>query len=231
VTVTCGGDCAKDTDCPTLAGCFCEISDSVQRVGAEGLQLPGQCRTAVCGGPCVKDSDCEPATGCVCDENEGLCITVGCGGTCQANSDCPEDDGCVCFLGVNTADAVAVDAVIAEGFIAQCGACRTTGQSCAASSECCGQLVCLSGGTCGHKPRPKPNRRCHKHGGSCHSDHDCCAQGSCYKGQCGEKDTHCNNDGECAQGYRCVGGPLAPSHRRCRKNGRRKRNKTQRRHG
>jgi hypothetical protein len=240
---TCAGGCFKDSDCPDFAGCVCNLSLNSE-LQAQGSGVPpGQCGTReTCGGPCVKDSDCAFTTGCVCDEATEQCVTATCPGSCTTNDNCTVrgQDGCACFLGVNTADAAAVDAVVAQGEGGACGLCRGSGETCTASSECCGQLVCepsgasatgiLTGtGTCQHKP--KPHKRCKKHGQGCQADRDCCAQGTCYKGQCGEKDTHCNNDGECARGYRCQGGPLAPGHRRCRKNGRKRRNKTHRRNG
>jgi hypothetical protein len=149
-------------------------------------------------------------------------------GFCNANAECTArgDPDCVCFEGRPNAQVVPA----AEfGF---CETCRTTGASCRGSNECCGQLVCegvaeagASGangpaGSCRAK-RPPPPRRCRRHGQSFHRDGECCAQGQCYQGTCGEKDTHCHNDRECARGYRCQGGRLSPGHRRCRKNGKR----------
>jgi hypothetical protein len=127
-------------------------------------------------------------------------------------------DQCVCFTGGDTALEIRAAAT------GTCSECLGTGATCLASTECCGQLSCPDSGICGLKPQPP--RDCHKHGQSCNRDSDCCAQGICYRGKCGEKDTHCNNDGECAKGYRCQGGPLSPGHRRCRRSGHRRHNRT-----
>jgi hypothetical protein len=222
VTVSCAGACSKDADCPTLDGCFC---------------ASGTCQT-ICAGRCLKTSDCADLPNCVCNlppggPVAGAGILPGscgapniCPGVCDNNAQCTQQgaDSCVCFLGagVNVAD------VSSEGSNGLCGECHTLNHVCNASTECCGQLVCLNG-TCQRKPTPPASgrraRRCNKHGKSCHADHDCCAQGVCYHGKCGEKDTHCDTDGECARGYSCVGGDLTGSHKRCRKNGRRRKNK------
>jgi hypothetical protein len=225
VTATCGGFCSKDSDCPESPGCICDESTR-------------QCVTIACAGSCFKDSDCGLLPNCVCNlppvlqaGAEGPLVgTCGppnvCPGLCDNNAQCTQQgaDSCVCFLGagVNVAD------VSSEGANGLCGECHTLNHVCNASTECCGQLVCLNG-TCQRKPTPPASgrraRRCNKHGRSCHVDRDCCAQGVCYHGKCGEKDTHCDTDSECARGYRCVGGDLTGSHKRCRKNGRRRKNK------
>jgi hypothetical protein len=191
----------------------------------------------LCLGECFKTSDCPDVSGCVCNiPRGGIGGECGppttCPGNCDSNLQCTQQgaDNCVCFLGtgVNVAD------VSSEGFRGRCGTCHAVGLTCNATTECCGQLVCQiaagqTTGTCQLKPTPPPSskraRRCHKHGRSCHADHDCCAQGVCYHGKCGEKDSHCDTDGECARGYSCVGGDLTGSHKRCRKNGRRRQNK------
>ena len=253
VSVLCGGECFKDTDCPPLAGCTCELPNGQEAraaggpagpdlgaQGATGPTGPGQCVTQTCGGPCQKDSDCPTAAGgCICEELSGECVTVSCPGRCNDNVDCREQgqDECACILFIDRSADVGT-----QGEAGRCGVCRGVADPCSATTECCGQLVCESGnnagldaegfmidGTCRRKKDPP--KHCKQHGQACREDNDCCAQGVCYKGKCGEKDTHCNNDGECARGYRCQGGPLAPGHRRCRKNGRKRRNKTQRRHG
>jgi hypothetical protein len=226
VTVLCGGTCETTDDCGGPDACLC-LTDG---------ENPGIC-TLVCKSTCTKDADCPPISGCVCDTELGACIAPPtCSGVCNTNEQCTTQgaEDCVCFLGIDTADPVRMAALVSEGSNGECGVCHGAGDPCSASTECCGQLVCAGagpievsglngGGTCRRKPKPKD--RCRKHGGSCRRDSDCCAQGSCYKGKCGEKDTHCHNDGECAQGYRCQGGPLAPGHRRCRKNGRRNRHR------
>jgi hypothetical protein len=232
--------CSSSENCPPDFPVCC-------MVGSCGSPGEGTCCALTCGGACLKDSDCPALAGCVCELPArrvagqgalvGQCGTVTCPGSCTTNQNCTAhgQDSCVCFLGVNTADAALVDAVVAQGTGGNCGDCRGSGEACEASTECCGQLVCdppaaaaegiLTGqGTCRHKP--KPSKRCKKHGQGCQRDGECCAQGSCYKGKCGENDTHCKNDGQCARGYRCQGGPLAPGHRRCRKNGARRRNRT-----
>ncbi len=230
-TVLCGGVCDDERPCQNLPGCTC-----VQV--AENLSL---CETATCGNVCSKGEcgDVEDDS-CVCDNETNLCVTIACFGTCADNAECAEK--CACFFGsdVDVANAAEVEAATlgAEGVPAgACGACIGAGDPCNASTECCGQLVCRGSGegpsqegefagTCQRKPKPKPDKdRCGKHGQSCRRDNDCCAQAVCFKGKCGEKDSHCHNDSECAQGYSCQGGPLAPGHRRCRKNGRRNRNR------
>ena len=229
VTVLCGGTCETSTDCGDLGACLC-ITGSVG---------PGIC-TLVCKSSCAKDADCPAISGCVCDTELGACIAPPtCPDSCVTNPECAEQgaDDCVCVLDFNTADRARMVKALAELTPAgSCEVCRGVDQACVSSSECCGQLVCQGSGpvevsgipgssACQRKPWPKPKDRCQRHGGPCRRDGDCCAQGSCYKGRCGEKDTHCHNDGECATGYRCQGGPLAPGHRRCRKNGRRNRNR------
>ncbi|MGH2618558.1 MAG: Dickkopf N-terminal cysteine-rich domain-containing protein, partial [Thermomicrobiales bacterium] len=149
-----------------------------------------------------------------------------CPGACDDNTDCREQggDACVCFLGISTVNDDLVAHVIAEGNGGACGECRGAGQSCDASTECCGQLICRNG-TCARKRQPKPKRnrkRCAKHGHGCSQDGGCCAQAICYRGRCGEKDTHCDSDRECARGYTCVGGQLTGGHRRCRRKGRKR---------
>jgi hypothetical protein len=241
VTISCPGFCDDNTDCTDQgeANCVCFLGDNVAAragVGAEGEPPPGSC------GACLGEgAACDASTECcsplACDESSGECVTVACPGGCNDNDDCLEQgqDQCACILFVNRLAADALD-VGAEGESGACGECRGAGDPCTVTTECCGQLVCDGGadfgasgavgdGTCRPKPKPKPKDRCHKHGQSCRRDNDCCAQATCYKGKCGEKDTHCNNDRECAQGYRCQGGPLSPGHRRCRKNGRRNRNR------
>jgi hypothetical protein len=223
VTATCGGFCEKDADCPEVAGCVCDESEN-------------ECVTITCAGLCFKDADCPDLENCSCTINisptrvgaegiiPGSCVSEACPGDCSSNPDCTEqgEGNCVCFFGVGV-DVASASEVAAEGDNGgSCGACLAQGAACDASTECCGQLVC-DAGRCQRKR--KPNDRCHKHGGSCRRDNDCCAQAVCFKGKCGEKDTHCKNDSECAQGYRCQGGPLSPGHRRCRKNGRRGRNR------
>lgn len=248
---TCVGDCTTSEDCGESCACldgscapFCpgncdgdpEVCNEIPGGEDDCLCPNGACRCTdgvcrTCEGACTKDLDCEDLPGCVCiieaGASSGACGTPdACPGLCQNNATCEDlgGDACVCFLGndVNVAAAVQAEGVPPNG---ACGECLGIGVFCDASTECCGQLVCQNG-ACQRKRKPKD--RCHKHGGSCHRDNDCCAQAVCYKGKCGEKDTHCHNDRECAQGYRCQGGPLAPNHRRCRKNGQRKRNRRNR---
>ena len=225
VQAICGGPCVKDDDCPTVGGCRCE-------------EKTGQCVTGTCGGPCDK-GECPEGGGCVCNTNTDECVTVSCPGFCDSNDRCQEagQGNCACFFdpvfNVRSADFGTEGKLL--GF---CSTCREPGDPCFASTECCGQLVCrgaggevgdegVDSGTCVRKPKPKPQpkERCSKHGQDCERDSGCCAQAVCFKGECGEKDTHCKNDRECARGYRCQGGPLSPGHRRCRKNGRRNRNR------
>jgi hypothetical protein len=236
VTVNCPGFCEDNADCTGQGqdNCVCFLGDAV---GAEGPAPP----TGSCGACLGQGAACDASTECcgqlVCDESSGECVPEACPGGCNDNDDClaQGQDQCACILSITRLAADALD-VGAEGEAGACGECRGVDDPCTVTSECCGQLVCDGGadfgasgavgdGTCRPKPKPKPKDRCHKHGQSCRRDNDCCAQATCYKGKCGEKDTHCNNDRECAQGYRCQGGPLSPGHRRCRKNGRRNRNR------
>jgi hypothetical protein len=194
-------------------GCFC----------FDGCRCEGSCSK--------KKSECPDVPGCVCDdtfEEPGVCTT--CPGACENNPQCTEQgaDDCVCFFG----SGVDVTDVSIEGLAGRCGTCLANGQRCNASTECCGQLVCLNG-TCQQKPpepkpRPKRERRCHKHGQSCTGDNNCCGQGICFGGKCGEKDTHCDHDNECARGFVCVGGRDTGGHRRCRRRGRNVRRKKNR---
>jgi hypothetical protein len=221
----CGGACFSDGDCTDAPGCVCTV-DNPGRVGAEGGI--GQCVT-VCAGTCLKDADCADVPDCACLIPTGQTIGVcgqpeQCPGDCASNAECREQgrNDCVCFLGVDTVNDEAVARVVAEGNGGLCGECRGGGQSCDASTECCGQLVCR-GGRCQRKPTPKKRKqRCAKHGHGCTQDAGCCAQAICYRGKCGEKDTHCDSDRECARGYTCVGGRLTGGHRRCRRQGRRR---------
>jgi hypothetical protein len=240
-TIACPGFCNDNADCTEQgeANCVCFPLDSA---GARaGVGMEGEPPAGACGACLGEGAACNASTECcsplACDESSGECVTVACPGRCNDNDDClaQGQDQCACILSITRLAADALD-VGAEGEAGACGECRGVGASCTVTSECCGQLVCDGGadfgasgavgdGACRPKPKPKPKDRCHKHGQSCRRDNDCCAQASCYKGKCGEKDTHCHNDSECAQGYRCQGGPLSPGHRRCRKNGRRNRNR------
>ncbi len=235
VPQTCSGSCVISDDCLDVDNCVCNRLQG-QETGTCG-------EPEICGGSCNNDGDCLATPNCVCNGGElapqeggsGSGMSGTCGrptppsppipppppGTCSAlacadNAGCVAAGGdqCVCFTGSNTAQEVAPAAT------GTCAECLGTGSACVASTECCGQLVCLDNGTCGIKPPPP--QKCHKQGQSCSRDNDCCAQGICYRGKCGEKDTHCNNDGECAKGYRCQGGPLSPGHRRCRRNSHRR---------
>jgi hypothetical protein len=230
-TELCGGECSKPSDCSDTPGCTCDTTTH-------------QCVTVGCGGPCTKDSDCPDLSGCICDLTTGFCVTEICPGDCSTNEGCASGgDECVCFLGSGV-DVAAAPAgprgpqgpgpeglTGPTGPTGACGECLGNGDPCNASTECCGQLVCEPNsqspalGFCQLKPKPKPHNHCQKHGQSCHRDNDCCAQGSCYRGKCGEKDTHCHHDNECARGYHCVGGNLSASHRRCRRNGHHKKNR------
>ena len=214
-------DCRKDSDCSDTPGCTCNTTTH-------------QCVTVGCGGPCQEESDCPDLTGCMCvipeGETIGFCVTQVCPGTCSSNEDCVSGlDDCVCFLG----PGVDVAAVHAEGPAPEgdCAECLGLDEPCNASSECCGQLVCVPNsqspglGFCEPKPKPDHHHHCQKHGQRCHRDNDCCAQGTCYRGKCGEKDTHCHHDNECARGYHCVGGNLSAGHRRCRRNGHHKKHR------
>ena len=218
VTDACGGFCDKGL-CPDSPGCICDESTN-------------QCVTVACGGSCFKDADCPNLEGCSCTVNvdpsrvgaegepPGTCVAAACPGDCTSNPDCTEqgDDTCVCFLGpdVDVAAVVQAEGVDLDG---ACGVCRGAGQSCDASTECCGQLVCQAG-RCQRKQKPKKPKkeRCASSGKACSQDQGCCAQAICYRGECGEKDTHCDSDNECARGYSCVGGRLTGGHRRCRRN-------------
>jgi hypothetical protein len=234
-TEACIGECSKDSDCGLTSGCICDTTTF-------------QCVTVGCGGPCKKDSDCPELTGCTCvipeGETIGFCETQTCPGDCASNEDCAGgEDACVCFLGpgVDVAAAPAgprgpqaAGVTGPTGPTGACGECLGNGEPCDATTECCGQLVCEPNsqspalGFCEQKrpPKPKPHHNhCQKHGQSCHRDNDCCAQGTCYRGKCGEKDTHCHHDNECAQGYHCVGGNLSAGHRRCRRNGHHKKHR------
>jgi hypothetical protein len=234
-TEACFGPCSKDTDCGLTFGCICDTTTN-------------QCVTVGCGGPCTKSSDCPELSGCDCVIPEGdafgFCLPQTCPGNCGDNRACASGgDECVCFLGSGV-DVAAAPAgprgpqgpgqeglTGPTGPTGACGECHTVGDSCNATTECCGQLVCELNsqspdlGFCQLKPKPKPHHHCQKHGQSCHRDNDCCAQGSCYRGKCGEKDTHCHHDNECARGYHCVGGNLSASHRRCRRNGHHKKHR------
>jgi hypothetical protein len=164
-----------------------------------------------------------------------LCVTIACPGFCENNAECTDEQGqdnCVCFFGpgVDVTDV----SIAGADLLGSCGACLPAGHECDASTECCGQLVCLNG-TCQQKPpepkpkpKPKRERRCHKHGQSCTGDNNCCGQGICFGGKCGEKDTHCDHDNECARGFVCVGGRDTGEHRRCRRRGRNVRRKKNR---
>jgi hypothetical protein len=253
-TVLCGGSCLKDDDCQDLPGCTCQFINGPENPGACGTETcsyycnKGECRSGQPeGDSCVCDFETDTCVTIACP---GFCEDNA---DCQEQGQ--EDCACFFGSNVDVTSAAEVAAAVARrpgpagpgGLGAEggsgptgptgpvCGACLLSGAACNASTECCGQLVCRDAGngpsqegifvagTCQRKPKPKD--RCSKHGGTCHSDHDCCAQGVCFKGECGEKDTHCHNDSECARGYRCQGGPLSPGHRRCRKNGRRNRNR------
>jgi hypothetical protein len=221
---TCAGACFSDGDCADAPGCVCTVNTPA-RVGAEGIV--GQCVT-VCAGTCLKDADCADAQDCACliptGQTTGVCgQPEQCPGDCATNAECRQQGqgNCVCFLGVDTIDEEAVARVIAEGNGGLCGECRGGGQSCGASTECCGQLVCRNG-ACARKRKPQRKTRCAKHGHGCTQDAGCCAQAICYRGKCGEKDTHCKSNRECARGYTCAGGRLTGGHRRCRRQGRRR---------
>lgn len=124
-----------------------------------------------------------------------------------------------------------MERVNADGNGGECGTCLGDGTPCDASSECCGQLVCLTSGVCGRKPANQNPGGCRQHGGGCQKDAECCGgQTACFKGVCSEKDTDCRNDGDCAPGYRCQGGTLSDNHRRCRKNGKKRQNKKKKHH-
>lgn len=191
-----------------------------------------------CEGSCQSDDDCG-SLDCVCSTlalatgsgGDGQCVQREfCDGVCDDNADCgyAKEGDCVCFFGKDVDVAQVSGETFGKGF---CAACRGKDETCDASTECCGQLVCRDNRTCGPKPRTKAkkNDRCSSHGGSCRADKDCCAQAVCYKGRCGEKDTHCKSNGECAKGFSCVGGRYTASHRRCRRKARprpqRKRNR------
>jgi hypothetical protein len=232
VTIACPGFCEDNADCTEQGQdncvCFFGPGVNVTDVSIAGPAAPGSCGTCLPAG-----HECDASTECcgqlVCDLDTNLCVTVSCPGSCQDNADCTEQgaDDCVCFFGVG----VDVTDVSIEGLDGRCDTCLPNGQTCNASTECCGQLVCLNG-RCQQKPQPKPkpkrDRRCHKHGQSCTGDNNCCGQGICFGGKCGEKDTHCDHDSECARGFVCVGGRDTGGHRRCRRRGRNVRRKKNR---
>ena len=243
---TCGSICTQDSHCPNQ--CACNVTNGLcQACGtfcANDADCQGDCRcidsfcVTGCPGECQSDDDCGIfSDDCACILNICACPTGTCDvddtcpGACAENGECAAQgaNGCVCFLGVDTADAELVARVNAEGPGGACRACLGEGDDCIASSECCGQLVCGEDGRCRQKPGNANPGGCKPQGGSCQRDSDCCdGQAACYKGRCGEKNTDCRNDGDCAPGYRCQGGPLSQNHRRCRKNGRRRRNRSRR---
>lgn len=84
--------------------------------------------------------------------------------------------------------------------------CRTLGQACASTTDCCSQYICGNGycavpaSGCGHETE------------HCTSDGDCCGSLSCFGGycnappSCAPKGHGCARDADCCSGLACTNG-------------------------
>jgi hypothetical protein len=135
-----GEDCAADDDCCdgiccagacSASECCIDEIDPNARCAAGTTCVEGVCEAD--GGNCAAESE-ECATDDTCCEGiccAGWCRTVECcTDDVDPNARCPE--GTSCFEGICEASG---------------GTCGSHGDSCTASAECCGELVC-GGGAC-----------------------------------------------------------------------------------
>ncbi len=161
---TCG-DAASCREC-LRSGVTCEWDDSTGRCGeptssgSDGvirseLDCPG-----VCGGayaPCGSDTDCCEGLGCV----NGDCVECGSAGLVEQACDYTEVGACCGTLVCGQSPG--------GGF----ACCRSSGDACESSAECCGEMACVSG-----------RCACRESGASCLEGRECCGGSFCDEGSC-----------------------------------------------
>lgn len=166
-----GQACAETTDCCSAFVCTigrCTAGSTCSKAGETCGSTADCCSSLTCtGGKCVTAPTCGAPKPCTGGRSYQSCSTGK-----ATYYKCSDGTIFTCASATNcTAAATAV--------VAWCNAtgCRTVGQTCAGTSDCCNPLTC-QGGTC------RNAAMCRTQGQACAQTSDCCNPLVCYAGTC-----------------------------------------------